>query len=123
MPLSEHEQNILDEIERRLAEEDPKLVETVSRTSLYAHVTRRIRVAALSFLGGFVMLMMFPVSFWIAAAGFGVMLVSALLIYRYLKQLGKDQVRAIQQSGRFSIAGLLTRLSGRFRGPSEPPAN
>jgi hypothetical protein len=43
------------------------------------------------------------------------------LIYRYLKQLGKDQVRAIQQSGRFSIAGILARLAGRFRGPSQPP--
>ena len=34
MPLSEHEQRILDEIERRLAEEDPRLVESVSRASL-----------------------------------------------------------------------------------------
>ena len=51
----------------------------------------------------------------------GVMLVSSLLIYRYLKQLGRDQVRAMQQSGRFSIAALLARLSGRMRGPSEPP--
>jgi len=50
-----------------------------------------------------------------------VMLVSSLLIYRYLKQLGRDQVRAMQQSGRFSIAALLARLSGRMRGPSEPP--
>ena len=48
----------------------------------------------------------------IAAAGFGVMLVSSLLIYRYLKQLGRDQIRAMQQeSGRFSIAGLLARIA------------
>ena len=66
------------------------------------------------------MLMAFPVALWIAAAGFGVMLASSLLIYRYLKQLGKDQVRAIQQSGKFSIAGILARLAGRFRGPSAP---
>lgn len=121
MPLSEHEQQILEEIEKRLAEEDPRLVEAVSRTSLYTHLARRIRWSSLAFLVGFVMLMLFPISLWIAAAGFGVMLVSSLLIYRYLKQLGRDQVRAMQQSGRFSIAALLARLSGRMRGPSEPP--
>jgi hypothetical protein len=121
MPLSEHEQRILEEIEQRLAEEDPRLVEAVSRTSLYTHLARRIRWASVSFLVGFVMLMLFPVALWIAALGFGVMLVSALLVYRYLKQLGKDQVRALQQSGRFSIAALLARLTGRFRGTAEPP--
>ncbi len=123
MPLSPDEQRILDEIEQRLAQEDPRLAEAVSRTSLYTHLARRIRLASIAFLAGFLMLMLFPVRLWIAAAGFGVMLASALIVYRYLKQLGKDQVRAIQQqSGRFSIAGLLTRLSGRFRGPQPPPA-
>ncbi len=121
MPLSEHEQRILDEIEQRLAEEDPRLVEQVARTSLYTHLARRIRWASLAFLGGFVMLMLFSIALWVAGVGFGVMLVSALLVYRYLKQLGRDQVRAIQQSGRFSLAGLLARLSGRFRGQPGPP--
>jgi len=121
MPLSEHEQQILEEIERRLAEEDPRLVEAVSRTSLYTHLARRIRWTSLAFLAGFVMLMLFPVSLGIAIAGFGLMLLAALLIYRYLKQLGKDQVRAMQQSGRFSIAALLARLTGRMHGPSDPP--
>jgi DUF3040 family protein len=122
MPLSPDEQRILEEIEARLSEEDPRLAEAVGRTSLYTHLARRIRWSALAFLAGFLMLMLFPVSLWIAAAGFGVMLASSLLIYRYLKALGRDQVRAIQQSGRFSIAALLTRLSGRFRDGPPPPS-
>jgi hypothetical protein len=122
MPLSPDEQRILDEIEQRLAEEDPRLAEAVSRTSLYTHLARRIRWSALAFLAGFVMLMLFPISLWVAALGFGVMLVSALLVYRYLRQLGRDQVRALQQSGRFSIAGLLARFSSRFRGQQPPPS-
>ncbi len=52
MPLSDHEQQILDEIERRLAEDDPKLVEQVARTDLYTHLTRRIRLAGLAFIAG-----------------------------------------------------------------------
>ena len=62
MPLSDHEQRILDEIERRLAEEDPKLVEQVGRTDLYTHLARRIRMAAISFILGAVLLLLFVVS-------------------------------------------------------------
>jgi hypothetical protein len=126
MPLSPDEQRILDEIEQRLAEEDPRLVEAVSRTSLYTHLARRIKWSLLAFLAGFLMLMVFlmvvPDRLWVAATGFGVMLAAALLIYRYLKQLTLDQMRAMQQqSGRFSLTGLLTRLAGRFRTPPATP--
>jgi hypothetical protein len=122
MPLSPDEQRILDEIEERLAQEDPRLAEAVSRTSLYTHIAQRIRWSLLAFLAGFLMLMAFPVSLWIAAVGFGVMLASALIVYRYLKQLGRDQVRAMQQqSGRFSVTGLLARIAGKFRSSQPPP--
>lgn len=122
MPLSPDEQRILEEIEQRLSEEDPRLAEQVSRTSLYTHLARRIRWSLLGFLVGFVMLMSFWASLPVAVAGFGVMLASSLLVYRYLKQLGRDQVRAIQQqSGRFSLAGLLARLAERFRERPHPP--
>jgi hypothetical protein len=116
MPLSPDEQRILEEIERRLAEEDPRLVEQVGRTSLYTHLARRIRLASLAFLAGFVMLLMFSVELWIAAVGFAVMLLSTLMIYRYLKQMGQDQARALQQGGRLSLAALIARLTGRSRG-------
>ena len=61
MPLSEHEQKILEEIERRLAEDDPKLVEQVGRSDLYSHLARRIRRAGLAFVLGFILLLFFPV--------------------------------------------------------------
>ena len=121
MPLSDHEQRILEDIERRLAEEDPRLVEQVESTSLYSHLARRIRWASLAFLLGFVMLLLFALSLWIAAAGFALMLLSALLIYRYLKQMGRDQVRALQQGDRFSLAAFLARMAGRFKGQTPPP--
>jgi len=113
MPLSPDEQRILEEIERRLAEEDPRLVEQVGKTSLYSHLARRIRLASLAFLAGFVMLLLFSIQLWIAAVGFAVMLASTLLIYRYLRQMGRDQVRAVQRGGRFSLAAFLARLTGR----------
>ena len=116
MPLSDHEQQILDEIERRLQEEDPRFATTVGRTSLYGHLARRIRWAVLAFLAGFVMLMLFAVSVWVAVAGFAVMLGSALLIYHQLRMMGQEQVREYSRAGRFSLTGFLARLSERFRG-------
>ena len=113
MPLSPDEQRILDEIEQRLRAEDPELAETVSRTSLQGHVARRIRLASVTFVVGFLTLMTFPVSIAIAAVGFGVMLFATLVIYRSLAQLGRDQLRALQRSGGFSLAALLARLAGR----------
>jgi hypothetical protein len=115
MPLSDHEQRILDEIERRLAEEDPRLVEQVGRTDLYTHLARRIRLSAAAFVVGLLMLLLFAVSIWIAAAGFVVMLVSALVVYRSLGQLGRDQLRQLQDEGGVSLTGLLGRVAERFR--------
>jgi hypothetical protein len=120
MPLSDEEQRILDEIERRLAQDDPRLVEQVGRTTLSAHLARRIRLASLAFLAGFCMVIFsFATVLWVAIAGFVVMVLSSLLVARYVRQLGRDQVRALQQEGGMSV--LLARIAAWFRRPSEPP--
>ena len=114
MPLSDREQRILEDIEKRLQEDDPRLADTVATTSLYRHLARRIYWASLAFLLGFLMLMLFFLSLWVALAGFAVMLASALYVYGAMKQIGQDQLRALQQ-GRFSLASVLARLSGQGR--------
>ena len=121
MPLSEHEQRILDEIERQLAEDDPRLVESVSRASLTAHLVGRIRWSLVGFLLGFAMLMLFAISIWIAIAGFAAMLASALLVYHYLKQMGRDQLRQLDRGGRLSVTGALARMAQRMRRQPPPP--
>jgi uncharacterized membrane protein YjjP (DUF1212 family) len=112
-PLSEHEQRILEEIEKGLAREDPGFVQQVSRTSLQTHVTRRIRLAVVSFFTGLLMLVLFFLSLWVALAGFAVMLFSGLVIYHYLKRVGKDQLSA--KVGRFSLSSFMARLAERLR--------
>jgi ABC-type bacteriocin/lantibiotic exporter with double-glycine peptidase domain len=121
MPLSDHEQRILDDIERRLAEEDPRLVEQVGRTTLSAHLARRIRLAALAFIVGGVMLFLIAVSIWLPLIGFSVMAVATFFAFRYVKQLGRDQMRALQEDRRFSVAAILARMATRFRRPPESP--
>ena len=59
----------------------------------------------------------FFVSLWVAVVGFIVMLLSGLVIYHYLKRMGKDQIQSWKLAGRFSVTGMLARLAERFRGP------
>jgi len=123
MPLSDHEQRILQEIEKKLREEDPRLADAVSRASPYTHAVRRIRLGALAFVAGFVMLMLFPISIWIAIVGFGLMLSAALFVYQLLKSMGRDQLREAGRGPRLSPATFLARLTERFRHrgtPGEP---
>ncbi len=127
MPLSPDEQRILDEIEQRLAEEDPRLVEAVSRTSLYTHLARRIKWSLLGVPGRVPDADGVPDGrpdlLWVAATGFGVMLAAALLIYRYLKQLDPAIrcARCSSSRGASRSTGLLARLAGRFRTPPATP--
>lgn len=78
MPLNEHEQKILEEIERQFYEEDPKLARSVAEASLHSRFRPRRRLATVGFVVGLiVMLASFTTSAWIAAGGFVIMLASA----------------------------------------------
>jgi hypothetical protein len=115
MPLTPHEERILEEIEKRLAEEDPRLVESVSKASVASHALRRIRWGLLGFVLGFVLLLLFAASVWFAVAGFILMLVSGLVVYQYLKRMGRDQLRSHGERGGLSVTGALARLAERLR--------
>jgi hypothetical protein len=52
VPLSEHEQRLLEQIERALLAEDPKFASAVRSTDPRHHVRRRIVFAVLVFLAG-----------------------------------------------------------------------
>lgn len=76
MPLSDHEQRLLDQIERALYAEDPKFASAVRSTDPLVHYKRRIWKAAIGFvLGLFVVLAgvivnTMPISIVISVAGF-----------------------------------------------------
>ena len=117
MPLSEHEQKILEDIERSLQKEDPRFAQQVSHHSVFSLLSRRIRIGALAFVAGFVMLMLFMLSIWVALVGFAVMLFSALFVYNQLRRLGRDQLRA--GGGPPRVSDLLGRWSQRWNKPPE----
>ena len=113
MPLSEHEQRILEQYEKEL-QQDPHLSKRIGRPMRLEGAARRIRLAVLSFFVGLVMLMLFFVSLAVSIAGFVLMLLSGLVIYHYLKRVGRDQL--MSRGGRMPLAGWLARLGERFRG-------
>lgn len=88
MPLSEHEQRILAEIERRLLEDDPKFAQQVS-SSFKAHLARRMKLAVLGFVAGIVVVLLGVVASQnpvLALAGFILMIGSILFFVQALRR-------------------------------------
>jgi len=78
MPLNEREQRILEEIERHFYKEDPKLAETVAKTTLESVTRRWNRLAIVGFaIGLIVMLASFTSYTIVAIGGFILMVASA----------------------------------------------
>ena len=80
MPLSEHEQRMLDQIEKALYAEDPKFAQSVRARDPRVHYRRRIVQAAIGFLIGVGLLLagVFTKYIWMGVAGFLVMLTCAM---------------------------------------------
>lgn len=90
MPLSEDEQRILHEIERRFYEHDPEYAKSIESTTLYRSLGRNCKWAALGFVAGLVILMVsFASSVVLGAFGFFVMLVSAIVFTQNLRKMGR----------------------------------
>jgi hypothetical protein len=87
MPLSEHEQRILAEIERRLLEEDPKFAHQVG-SSFRAHLGRRLKLAVAGFILGLIVVISstFFENVAIGVAGFVIMLACVFLFVRTMRR-------------------------------------
>lgn len=85
MPLSEHEERILAEIERRLSEEDPRFVQRARRVSGREQVAVRLRLAIVGFVLG--VLSLLSITFWfpLGLVGFALMFGSVLLAVSAVK--------------------------------------
>lgn len=81
MPLSEEELRLLEQMERALVQEDPKLASTLRGTAMRRAAHRRLIVAIIGFLAGIAVLMTGAVLriTWVGIAGFVLMLITATL--------------------------------------------
>lgn len=123
MPLSEHEQRILQQIERTFYEEDPGFANRVKTETVYKHAGRNCKWAVLGFLGGLALLIAtFSTSIALGGAGFLVMLFSSVYFERNLRRMGRAGWHELSTSVRgrdlhqtWGAAGK--RLRERFKRP------
>ncbi|MBD0737793.1 DUF3040 domain-containing protein [Streptomyces sp. CBMA29] len=91
MPLSEHEQRMLEQMERALYAEDPKFASALEGSGLRTYTRRRVYQSVAGFLVGIALLMggMIAKQPWISVVGFLVMLACAVLAVTGWRKAGK----------------------------------
>ena len=124
MPLSEHEQRQLEQIEQALYAEHPRLARAMRAKDPKVHYRRRVVQAAIGFLlgvGALVAGIVLKYN-WLAAAGFVVLLVSsiwAIASYRRMAGLttGDRRGRRDRKAAAKAAAnsGLMERIEERWR--------
>lgn len=129
MPLSEHEQRQLEQIEQALYTEDPKFVHAVRSSDPRVHYKRRAFQAVAGFVLGVGLLLGGVISqyIWVGVAGFIVMLVCsmwALTSWRHAsgtfgmsrpKTTQRRRRREARARGRVAAPGMMERLEERWR--------
>jgi hypothetical protein len=120
MPLSEHEQRLLDQIERALYAEDPKFASTVRSTDLRTHMRRRLRRAGAVFVVGFITMLFGIANVAVGIAGFVVMLLALVLALSAWRRLGSHSSGTVEPAGPAPVSkgGLRAVEGGRAQQPS-----
>ncbi|MEZ0093759.1 DUF3040 domain-containing protein [Streptacidiphilus sp. EB129] len=119
MPLSEHEQRLLEQMERALYAEDPKFATALEGTGLRARTRRTVYLAAAGFVVGVALLMggMVTKLWWVGVAGFVVMLGCAVVAvngWRHAPRLGIADPRTGAPMRRRK-AGVVDRMEQRWQ--------
>ncbi|MEW2047105.1 DUF3040 domain-containing protein [Streptomyces sp. NBC_00377] len=111
MPLSEHEQRMLEQMERALYAEDPKFASALEGSGLRTYTRRRVYQAVAGFLVGIALLMagMVAKQVWLSVVGFLVMLGCAVLAVTGWRKAPKPG----EQSSAGAPGAPHTRVQGR----------
>lgn len=116
MPLSEHEQRILEEIEKNLYQEDPNFAREVRKRAPRMDEVRRVKLGILIFICGFALLIAFFVStsVFVGVAAFGAMVGGIVLVAGSMKSLAAGR-REGSRSGRDWLEAFLQQWERKLR--------
>ena len=120
MPLSEEELRLLEQMERALVADDPKLASTMRGTTLRAAARRRALLGAVVFVIGIVVLMTGAVTqrTVVGIVGFVVMLASAYVaLSSWRGQSRAPETGGVDPATHPSLSVLEGGRSGRKRSP------
>ena len=99
MPLSEHEQRILDQLEESLSKQDPHFAKNVRESNVYAHGGRRVRWGIAGFIAGLlILLLFFSNSIALGLVGVAMMFISAVVVERNVRLLGRASWQDLTRS-------------------------
>ncbi|MFJ5777322.1 DUF3040 domain-containing protein [Streptomyces sp. NPDC093094] len=122
MPLSEHEQRMLEQMERALYAEDPKFATALEGSGLRTYTRRRVYQAVAGFLVGIALLMagMVAKQVWLSVVGFLVMLGCAVLAvtgWRKAPRPGEQHAAGPQgrRQGHHQRRSMMDRIEQRWQ--------
>jgi hypothetical protein len=121
LPLSEHEQRVLHELEQALVQEDPAFADRVRSETVYRHAGRYLKWSILGFVAGLVvMLVFFTTSVAVGFIGVLIMFGSLVVFWTNLHRMGKagleDIGRSLRKDGLSNaVNDTRTWLRERFR--------
>jgi Protein of unknown function (DUF3040) len=123
VPLSEHEQRQLEQIEQALYAEHPRLARAMRAKDPKVHYRRRVIQAAIGFIvGAGALAAGFYLKYdWLAAAGFALMILSSIwAVASYRRMVGTMADRKQGRDRRAAKAaaansGLMDRIEERWR--------
>lgn len=124
MPLSEHEQRVLHEMEQALYRHDPGFVSRVRDENVYRYAGRNLRWSVVGFAAGLaIMIAFFTTSVAAGFIGVAIMFASSIGAAINLKRMGKaglsDLSRTVNTEGIGQTVGRAgARLRKRFRSGS-----
>ncbi len=106
MPLSEHEQRILHELEQSLYQEDPRFAERVRSETVYRHAGRHCVWSAAVFVASLLfMVFTFASSVVLGFVGVVAMFASGAVFVNNARRLGKAGIDDISRSIQKRTAG------------------
>ena len=122
VPLSEREQRIFEDIEKRLLDEDPKLARRRRRRSLQWTGWQRLRAGIALFMIGFALLFMFFVwrALFVGVFAFGAMVAGIVLGAGALKDLAANSsalTTTAREGLRRRVAEWQERMQRRYKRP------
>ncbi|MFI5825917.1 DUF3040 domain-containing protein [Streptomyces sp. NPDC051578] len=125
MPLSEHEQRMLEQMERALYAEDPKFATALEGSGLRTYTRRRVYQAVAGIVVGIALLMtgvIWQSVLWISVVGFLVMLACTVLVVTGWRKAPKPGEQPASANAGGSARGqnrqrrsMMTRIEERWQ--------
>lgn len=95
MPLDDHEQRILAEIERQFYEEDPELARAVQKIEKPSRIG--VKLSVLGIIAGLAIVIVYVSITWVAVLGFALVVASATSLVNALRLRGWNSGRTDQE--------------------------